>query len=312
MGLVAADFDRDGDVDLFACNDGTANFYFENDGRGTFTEKAIEKGVAFDGAGKANSNMGVDVGDFDGDGFLDLITTTYQNEMPVLYQNLQGLAFVDATRQSKLDRKLYRHVTWGTSLVDLDLDADLDLFFACGHFMENVAAIDDRTEYKVRNVILTNQGVQGFQDTTESNGSAMQIVESSRGAAFDDLDNDGDIDIVVLNINARPTVHRNQTQTKHHWLALEFVGVASNRNAVGAEVSIQTKRKEQVAQVLSGRGYQSHYGSRLVFGLGGEERVEKIRVKWPSGLDESFEGLAPDQRHVLIEGRGTPWKKSKP
>lgn len=304
MGVVAADFDQDGDADIFVCNDGMANFYFENDGRGNFLEKAVEKGLAFDGSGRANSNMGVDCGDFNNDGLLDLFSTSYQSEMPILYRNRDGQFFVDVTNTAKIDRRLFSHVTWGIGLVDFDNDGDRDLFIACGHFMENIATIDDRTQYRVQNALLSNQGDGTFRETTQQNGTGMKVVESSRGAAFDDLDNDGDIDIVVLNVNAPPTIHRNQTIDQGHWTQVRLIGVESNRDGVGSEVRIFHQQKMQVAQVHSGRGYQSHFGQRLGFGLGKSSQLERIEVRWSSGKLEQFQNLQADRCITLVEGLG--------
>jgi enediyne biosynthesis protein E4 len=166
-------------------------------------------GVAFDRNGRANGNMAIEYADLNGDGLLDFVTTTYQDEMPVYYEAIDALLFTDATNVARIDSSLYPHVKWGVGAADFDNDGDNDLFIACGHFLDNILAIDDRTDVKVLNYLLANDGRGKFRNVTASAGSALQVVESSRGAAFDDLDNDGDLDFVVLNINAEATLGRN-------------------------------------------------------------------------------------------------------
>jgi hypothetical protein len=303
MGTVCFDYDDDGDSDVFVCNDGKPNFLFENDGRGQFREVALLAGLACDFHGKAHSSMGVDCGDVDNDGRLDLFETSYQSEMPVLYRNLGGGLFEDATSVARIDNRLFAHVEWGTGLVDFDNDADRDLFIACGHF-DRIELLDDRTAQRVPNCLLMNDGKGRFSDVSGQAGDGLTVVESSRGAAFDDLDNDGDIDAVVLNSDAAPTILRNESTIAHHWLQLRLIGMRSNRDGVGARVRVLRGETSQVAEVHSGRGYQSHFGSRLHFGLGERVRVDRIDVRWPGGAWEEFPECKADELVVLKEGAG--------
>ena len=214
MGMVCGDFDEDGDSDIFVCNDGAANFHFVNDGRGKFSEVAVLSGLAFDLHGQPNGSMGADCGDIDNDGHLDLFMTDYTGELPVLYRNIGDGTFEDATRTTGAGRSAILHTKWGTGIVDFDNDGDRDLFIACGHFLENIRDIDDRTAYCVPNILLMNTGAGKFVDVSAECGDGLAVVESSRGAAFDDLDNDGDIDGVVLNANSRPTILRNDCRDR--------------------------------------------------------------------------------------------------
>jgi hypothetical protein len=304
MGVISFDCDDDGDADIFVCNDQAANFLFVNDGHGRFVERAVQSGLAYDVHGKANGSMGVDCGDYDNDGRLDLFMTDYQQEMPVLYRNVGQGVFEDVTAASGAGRSAFPHVKWGTGFVDFDDDGNRDLFIACGHFMDNIQYIDDRTAVKVRNILLRNTGRGKFVDVSDRCGDGLAVVESSRGAAFDDLDNDGRVDVVVLNVNAPPTIMRNETQTDSHWIQLRLVGVRSSREGVGARVQVVTGDRVQVAEVHSGRGYQSHFGTRLHFGLGRHARIDRFVVRWLGGRVEEFAGVAADQGVVLMEGTG--------
>lgn len=301
MGMVCLDYDDDGDTDIFVCNDAAENFLFQNDGRGHFEEVALLAGVAYNLYGKANSSMGADCGDYDNDGRLDLFVTDYSDEMPVLYGNLGGGMFEDATSFARAGHSAFPHVTWGNGFVDFDQDGDRDLFIACGHFMDNIQHIDDRTAVRVRNILLMNIGGGRFVDVSEQCGDALAVVESSKGAAFDDLDGDGDIDAVILNANARPTIIRNDSPAGQHWLQVQLRGRSSNRQAVGSRVCVLAGGHSQIAEVHSGRSYQSHFGTTLHFGLGDEPRVERIDVRWIGGQTETVREIQADRRLVISQ-----------
>jgi hypothetical protein len=304
MGLICGDFDDDGDADIFVCNDAAANFLFVNDGGGKYQERAVVAGVAFDLHGNPNGNMGVDCGDYDNDGLIDMFVTNYSGQLPVLYRNAGRGFFDDATRQSQAGTTSFPHVKWGTALVDFDNDGDRDLFIANGHFLVNIRKTDDRTDYKVANMLYLNQDRRSFADASDRSGSGLAVVESSRGAAFDDLDNDGDIDGVVLNVNALPTILDNQSPAGGHWLQVLLVGVKSNRDGVGAKVRVVSGDLTQVAEVHSGRGYQSHFGTRLHFGLGPRRSIDRVEVRWPGRGVEVFHDVPVGKLAVLIEGTG--------
>lgn len=289
MGAIAFDSDDDGDVDLFVCNDGKANFLFINDGRGKFSEQAYVAGVAVDRTGTPNGNMGVDAADIDGDGLLDLLTTDYQDELPILYRNQGSGLFEDMTTRARIDVSLLPHVKWGVGLIDIDNDADRDAFIACGHFLDNIRFVDDRTDLKVPSVLLQNDGRGRFSNVSKKAGSGLQVVASSRGAAFDDLDNDGDTDIVVLNSDGPPTIIRNDSRLERHWLDVRLIGRSSNRSGAGARVQVTCDGKTQVLAVHLGRSYQSHYGTRVHFGLDKGTKIESLEVRWPSGRVQSLD-----------------------
>ena len=302
MGVLSADFDADGDMDVFVANDQKPNFLLINDGQGKFQEEGLVSGVAVDRLGKSNGNMGVDFADFDGDGQLDLVTTTYQEEMPVLYHAVDPGLFADTTNLARIDTTLKAHVKWGVGGVDFDNDGDRDLFIACGHFLDNIRFIDDRTDVKVTNYLLANNGRGHFTNVTKDAGSALQVIESSRGAAFDDLDNDGDVDVVVLNVNARPTVGRTDSSSANKGYSVRLIGTSTNRDAFGARIiAVSASGKTQTHVLTSGKGYESSYGARTYFGTG-IDPLSKIIVTWANGNTESFD--CDSSWMTLIEGRG--------
>ena len=308
MGMICFDFDDDGDTDIFVCNDAQPNFLFQNDGKGRFEEVALLAGVAYDIRGGENSSMGVDCGDYDNDGRLDLFMTDYSSEMPVLYHNLGDGFFEDATAVAMVGSGAFPHVNWGNGLVDFDADGDRDLFIACGHFMDNIRFIDDRTDVRVPNILLRNNANGTFTDVTADAGSGLTPIEASKGAGFDDLDNDGDIDVVILNANSGPTIIRNDTPHDNHWVQLRLRGHRSNRDGVGARVRVVTGDLAQIAEVHSGRSYQSHYGTRLHFGLGSADHIDRVEVRWPGGATEIFSNVPADRLTLLEEGAGETLK----
>jgi hypothetical protein len=304
MGMVCFDYDDDADTDVFVCNDAWPNFLFQNDGKGTFTEVGMLAGVAYDIRGTQNSSMGVDCGDYDNDGRLDLFMTDYSSEMPVLYRNLGMGLFDDVTNSAQIDSSAFPHVTWGTGLIDFDNDGDRDIFIACGHFMDNIRFIDDRTTVRVRNILLMNRGDGKFTDVSDVCGNGLAPVEASKGAAFDDLDNDGDIDAVILNANGPPTILRNESPGDRHWLQVRLRGTKANSDGVGAKVTVAAGELVQVAEVHSGRGYQGHFGTRLHFGLGGREKVDRIEVRWPGGKTDVLGDVEIDRLLTVTEQAG--------
>jgi enediyne biosynthesis protein E4 len=304
MGVISFDHDDSGYPDVFVCNDALPNFLFANDGRGSFDELALLSGLAHDFFGNNNGSMGADCGDYDNDGKLDLLMTNYTGETPVLYRNLGGGLFEDFGLRSGLGGTTIPHTKWGVGFVDFLNRGRPDVYIACGHFLRNVQQIDDRTTYRVRNILLENAGHGRFVDVSGHSGNGLAVVESSRGAAFDDLDNDGRLDVVVLNANSRPTVLRNESPGGRHWLRVRLRGTSSNRDGVGARVRVVAGDLSQVAEVHSGRGYQSHYGTCLHFGLGHRQHVDRVEVRWLGGTTELFPADSVNQRIVLTEGQG--------
>jgi len=304
MGMISADYDDDGDTDVFVANDSTPNALLENDGTGKFQEVGLLAGVAYDLYGSLHGSMGVDCGDYDNDGRLDFYQTSYENQFAALYRNLGGGLFEDVTPSSGAGQGTLQHVTWGNGLVDFDNDGDRDIFVACGHLYDNVDRFSDTTSYRARNVLLMNTGDGKFADVSANSGDGMLPKLSSRGAAFDDLDNDGDVDVVILNSRSAPTILRNDSPNDHHWIQIRLQGTKTNRDGVGARVRVVAGDLSQVDEVHSGRSYQSHYGTRLHFGLGHRDRVDRIEVRWIGGGVDVFREVGVDRLLTLVEGTG--------
>lgn len=304
MGVVAADFDGDGDIDVWVANDQESNFLFLNDSTGQFDEFGVLAGVAVDLSGKANGNMGADVADINSDGLPDLLTTTFQEEMPVIYSNLGMGMFDDATNLSRLDRSLYNHVNWGCGLIDFDHDGDRDAFIACGHFLENLRYIDDRTTVNTQNYLLANDGYGRFSNVSSLAGGGLQVLASSRGAAFEDFDRDGDIDIVILNAEDAPSMLRNDLVSQNQSVHIRLVGIHCNRDAVGAVATLVSELGTQTGIQLAGRGYESAYGRQLHFAC--PNANAKITIAWPGGgVAESFSvDCYPGCQQVIVQGTG--------
>ncbi|MHB8955858.1 MAG: CRTAC1 family protein [Pirellulaceae bacterium] len=306
MGMVCTDFDRDGDTDIFVLNDVAGNSLLRNDGQGKLEDVAIEAGFAYNMNGHELGAMGLDCGDYDNDGWLDLFMTSYAGELPVLFRNLGDGFFEDATLMSGAGAGSFPHVNWGTGFADFDNDGDLDLFVAQGHLQDNIDLYSDTHTYKARNTLLMNSGSGSFTDVSERAGDGLLPVHSSRGAGFDDLDNDGDIDAVILNSREQATILRNDSRTGHHWLQLELRGVQTNRDGVGAQVTVVAGELSQVQEVHSGRSYQSHFGSRLHFGLRSHDHVDHIEVRWLGGTVQILGDVEVDQRWLIREGDDRP------
>jgi hypothetical protein len=302
MGLVAVDYDNDGDIDVFVANDVHANYLFQNDGRGSYKEVALLAGTAYDVRGNPHGNMGVDAGDFDNDGWFDFHVTSFSREWAVLYRNLGGGLFDDVTRLTGAGEGTLPHVTWGNAFADFDNDGHLDLFVACGHLDDNIELRDDTTTYHVPNMLIMNTGRGKFANVSHHAGEGLKVSLSSRGAAVGDLDDDGDTDIVVLNSRREPTVLRNELTSANHRLMLRLIGKQANRSGIGARVKIVAGDRTQVREVCSGRGYQSSFDLRVSAGLGPAVRADRVEVRWLGGQVDLIDDLAADRLVTIIEG----------
>jgi hypothetical protein len=312
LGVVCADHDNDGDTDVFVVNDGLGNFLFENDRTGKFEETGVVKGFAYDADGRTLGSRGVECGDYDNNGWLDLFSTSGGAELPVLYKNLGDGSFQDVTLVSRAGVRSLPAVTWGTGLVDFDNDGRRDLFISCGHYQENAQLVGSFSTYHVRNILLRNVGDGKFDDVSDRCGDGLAVKLSSRGAGFDDLDNDGDVDVVILNAGREPTILRNDSPGGNHWIQIRLQGVHTNREGVGARVKVVAGDSTQIDEVHGGRGYLSHYGSRLHFGLGKRGRVDRIEVHWAGGGVDVLESVGVDRLLTIKEGSAPAENPSSP
>ena len=305
MGVVCADFDGDGWPDIFVGNDVMENFLFHNKRDGTFEEIAVPAGVGYDQYGDPLGVMGANVGDFDGDGLPDIFVTKYQNQSNTLFRNLGNLHFQDVTVATGAGIGSLPLVTWGCGLVDFDNDGVPELFAAAGHLQDTVERYDKSTTYKQRSLLLQRHSGR-FVDVTADSGALKDLVESSRGAVFGDLNNDGKIDIVMLNARTRPALLINETATTNHWVLLKLVGTRSNRSAIGALARLTAGGRTQVDEVRSGRGYQSAEDLRLHFGLAGQTNIDRLEVRWPSGTTNVWNNLPTDRVLRISEDGPAP------
>lgn len=303
LGVVAGDYDGDGDTDIYVANDSVPNFLFENMGEGNFREQALLAGVAYSAEGIAQAGMGVDMADIDGDGGLDLFVTNFSHDTNTIYRNFGGGLFEDATAQFMLRRESWFYLGWATRFLDLDNDGDHDLFVANGHVYPQAGEASPQLSYEQRNQIFWNSGSGRMEEREFPAGDAIQEKASSRGGAFGDLDNDGDVDGVIVNIDAPPSLLRNELPGGGNALTLRLVGTVGNRDALGARVTLVAGSTRQLKEVHTSGSYLSSNDPRLHFGLGALALVDELIVRWPSGLEQKLSGVAAGALLTIVEGR---------
>jgi predicted nucleotidyltransferase len=304
FGVVFSDLDNDGWPDIYVANDSVPNFLFHNKQDGTFEEIGLISGASVNLAGFAQAGMGIAAGDYDNDGLVDLYVTHFSEDTNTLYRNLGGMFFADVTAASGAAIGSRPHIGWGTGLVDLDNDGWLDLFVVNGHVYPRVDDLAEGSKYLQRKEIYRNLGNGRFEEVTAELGGDLLDVHASRGAAFGDFDDDGDIDVLVTNMNSLPSLYRNEYAGPNTWIGFKLEGTTSNRAAIGARVEIETGGRTMVREVRSGASFLSHNDLRLHFGLGEAETVDTVRVRWPNGDVETFEGRAAGSYVIIREGEG--------
>ncbi|MCZ6677570.1 MAG: CRTAC1 family protein [Candidatus Poribacteria bacterium] len=304
-GLAAAfgDYDDDGDVDLYIANDADPNFLYRNNGDGTFTDVSLIAGVGLSEDGEAENGMGVDFGDYNNDGRLDLIVTNFQGQTNTLYRNDGGGLFSDLSYASGLGAISLPYLAWGANFFDYDSDGYQDLFIANGHLHDNVQAFDPLGFYEQPNLLFRNCRDGTFDEVGAHAGQGLDLEKVSRGVAFADYDNDGDLDLLVTNLNDAPDLLQNNGGNQGTWLTLRLVGTRSNRDAIGARVTVKTQNITQIREIRSGSSYLSQSDMRLHFGLGGYQQADRIEIRWPSGLKERLDGVQANQAITLVEGQ---------
>ena len=303
LGVCAADFDNDGWPDIYVACDSVPSRFYHNKGDGTFEEVGREIGCALNENGTPQGGMGIAVGDYDCDGWFDIVKTNYSDQTANLYHNNGDGTFYDAVFQAGLGGNT-KYLGWGVGLFDFDNDGWLDIFMSNGHVFPEVDTKKLHLTFKQTKLVYRNEGNGRFLDVTSSAGAAVNQPHSSRGTAFGDFDNDGDVDVVVINMNEPPSLLRNDCNARNNWLKVKCIGTKSNRSAIGARVRVVTGRHSQMNEVMSGSSYISHNDFRLHFGLGQARQADLVEVRWPLGLVESFKNVDANQLLVLQEGHG--------
>ncbi len=299
MAAIACDYDNDGFPDVYVANDTNRNFLYHNNGDGTFTDESLFIGVGYDEAGVAEGSMGVDAGDYNGDGWFDFIVAN--SEKATLYKNEEGLFFVDATADSGLGQPTLPFVGFSPLFVDYDNDGHLDVFCANGHPQDVIGILTDHDTFAQRDQMLRNKGDGRYTDVSESAGTYFAVPLVGRAAATADYDNDGDSDIVIMNSNQRAVLLRNDGGNLKNWLGIKLVGTRSNRDGIGAKVRLVAGGLTQIREVKSGSSYASGSDTRLLFGLDAHQRVEKITVVWQNGTIQELEGVSVNQNLTIVE-----------
>jgi len=311
LGIVTADFNDDGWIDIYVANDGDPNQLWINQKNGTFSNEALLAGAAINRNGQAEAGMGVDAGDFDGNGTDDIFVTHLMDETNTLYTNMTRGLFEDRTREAGLGMPGRRFTGFGTLFFDYDNDGWLDLFIANGavQLLPDLVRKKDPFPLGQPNQLFHNTGKGSFVEVTDQAGPELQLIEVSRGAAFGDLDNDGDTDVLVTNNNGPTRLYLNQVGNQNHWLGLKVTG-KSGRDMLGARIEVIVSEKNVLRRRARTDGsYLSANDPRVLVGLGNATRVETVRVRWPDGSGEEWKDLKADQYVSLKQGSGSVLNK---
>ena len=308
FGLTAVwcDYDNDGWLDLYVADDSSPNYLYHNNKNGTFTEVGAETGTSYSDSGGEQGSMGVAAGDYDNDGRLDIFVTNFDNEHNTLYKNLGAKGFLDMSAETKIGAISKPYVGWGTSFEDFDNDGLLDLLVVNGHVYPQIELIKTRSQMGFRQHILLhrNMGDGTFNEMSNEAGLRDLPLQSRRGAAFGDLNNDGLIDAVITNLGELPTVLLNRSENKNQSVTLKLIQTKNNFNAVGARVTLKTNKRTMMQEVEAGASYLSQNDFRLHFGLGQGEKIESVEVRWSLGNTEIISNIIPDKIIFITQDKG--------
>ena len=314
MQGVWADYDNDGWPDLYVANDAGPNYLYHNKGNGTFEDASLLSGASLSSDGREQGSMGVDFGDVDHDGLFDIIVTNFTEEPDTLYWNRGKQGFTDISYPSRIGQPSYPLVGWGTSFFDVDNDGWLDIFVANGHVYPQMDLVKGGAPYRQPFLLFRNNRDRTFEDVTAISGLGDIPSQSRRGAAFGDVNNDGKIDVLVLNVGEPPLLLINDTETSNHAVLLKLVGTKSNRSAIGARATVTAGDLFQFNEVRSGSSYLSQNDLRLHFGLGPHTTIDKLEISWPGGERDVYKNLGADFIYTISESVGVqkkvPFSKS--
>jgi hypothetical protein len=308
MQGVWGDLDNDGWPDLYVANDAGPNYLYRNNHDGTFEDVGLLSGAALSADGREQGSMGVDFGDVDHDGLFDIFVTNFTEEPDALYWNRGKQGFTDISYASHIGQPSYPLVGWGTSFLDMDNDGWLDIFVANGHVYPQMDLVKGGAPYRQPFLLFRNNRDRTFEDVTAISGLGDLPVASRRGAAFGDVNNDGKVDVLVLNVGEPPLLLINRTKTSNHAVLLKLIGTKSNRAAVGARATVTAGDLVQFNEVRSGSSYLSQNDLRLHFGLGSQASIDSLEISWPSGKKDTYHNLAADFIYTVSED-GTIQKK---
>jgi hypothetical protein len=301
------DFDDDGWPDMYVACDSTPSILYHNNRDGSFADVAVVAGAAYNEDGREQAGMGSTIADYDGDGRLDIFKTNFSDDTSTLYRNNGNGTFDDVTYAASLG--LYtRYLGWGTMFLDFDNDSWPDLLLVNGHVYPEVDKQNLGSSYEEPRILYHNNGNKTFSDISAQAGPGITTVHAGRGLAIGDLWNDGRISAVISNMNAPPSLLVNQVRSPNHWVGLRLQGTKSNRDGIGARVTVKAGPRLLVDEVRSGSSYDSNNDMRIHFGLGAVAKIEWVQIRWPSGLTEQFDNIPADAIHVLKEGSGAAVK----
>ncbi len=307
FSVSTLDYDDDGWPDIYVACDSTPSILYHNNKDGTFTDVAVIAGAAFNEDGREQAGMGSTIADFDGDGRLDIFKTNFSDDTSTLYKNNGDGTFTDDTTTAGLGLHS-QYLGWGTMFLDFDNDGWPDLILVNGHVYPEVDKYHLGSSYPEPRIVYHNNGNGTFTDISASAGAAITELHSSRGLAVGDLWNDGRISAVISNMNEKPSLLVNQVKSGNHWIAIKTVGTKSNRDGIGARITVKAGKRVLVNEVRSGSSYDSNNDMRVHFGLGAAAKLDSVEVRWPSGLNERFDGLGLDAIHTVTEGSGVALK----
>jgi len=308
LGVAFADFDNDGYTDVFVANDSVRQSLYRNKGDGTFEDIALMAGAGYDEDGKTFAGMGVDAADYDNDGYPDLFITTLSYQTYPLYHNNGDLSFNYTTRQTGVGQITLLNSGWGTHFIDVDNDGLRDIFVAQSHVLDTIEKSTGYLKYKQTPLLMRNTG-KGFVDVSAGAGPAFNVAIVARGAAFGDLNNDGQVDVVLGILDGEPLILRNDG-TKNHWLGVRLVGAKSNRDGVGARVLVtDSSGRRQIFDVSTAGSYLSASDARIIAGLGSATEVRSVEIRWPSGQVQTLVNPTIDRYVTINERDGAPEKR---